>query len=30
VRDEIVRLRQDAGFFVDPAVEQFILAQVGE
>lgn len=30
VRDEIGRLRQVAGFFVDAAVEQFILSQVGE
>lgn len=30
VRDEIGRLRREAGFFVDPAVEQFILSQVGE
>ncbi len=30
VRDEILRLRQEAGFFVDGAVEKFILSQVGE
>ena len=30
VRDEIHRLRQEAGFFVDGAVERFILSQVGE
>ena len=30
VRDEIQRLRLDAGFFVDAAVEKFILSQVGE
>jgi hypothetical protein len=30
VRDEIKRLRQEAGFFVDPKIERFILAQVGE
>jgi predicted nucleic acid-binding protein len=30
VRDEILRLRQAAGFFVDGAVEKFILSQVGE
>jgi predicted nucleic acid-binding protein len=30
VRDEIRRLRVDAGFFVDATVERFILSQVGE
>jgi hypothetical protein len=30
VADEIQRLRQEAGFFVDIAVEKFILSQVGE
>jgi hypothetical protein len=30
VTDEIRRLRLDAGFFVDAAVEGFILSQVGE
>ena len=30
VRDEIQRLRREAGFFVDGAVEKFILSQVGE
>jgi predicted nucleic acid-binding protein len=30
VRDEIARLRQDAGFFVDAEIERFILDQVGE
>jgi hypothetical protein len=30
VRDEIRRLRLDAGFFVDVAIEKFILSQVGE
>ena len=30
VRDEIRRLRLDAGFFVDVTVETFILSQVGE
>ena len=30
LRDEIVRLRSDAGFFVDLEIEKFILAQVGE
>ncbi len=30
VRDEILRLRQAAGFFVDGAVEKFVLSQVGE
>lgn len=30
VRPEIARLRQDARFFVDPTIEQFILSQVGE
>lgn len=30
VRDEIQRLRREAGFFVDPGVERFILSQVGE
>ena len=30
VRDEIQRLRLDAGFFVDVTVEKFILSQVGE
>lgn len=30
VRDEIQRLRLDAGFFVDATVEKFILSQVGE
>ena len=30
VRDEIQRLRLDAGFYVDGAVEKFILSQVGE
>ena len=30
VRPEIVRLRQEARFFVDATVEQFILSQVGE
>ena len=30
VRDEIQRLRLEAGFFVDATVEKFILSQVGE
>jgi predicted nucleic acid-binding protein len=30
VRDEIQRLRLEAGFFVDVTVEKFILSQVGE
>jgi uncharacterized protein len=30
VRDEIRKLRTEAGFFVDAAVEKFILSQVGE
>jgi hypothetical protein len=30
VRDEIKRLRLEAGFFVDITVEKFILSQVGE
>jgi predicted nucleic acid-binding protein len=30
VTDEIRRLRVDAGFFVDAAVERFVLSQVGE
>ena len=30
VRDEIQRLRSEAGFFVDGTVEKFILSQVGE
>ncbi len=30
VREEIRRLRTEAGFFVDAAVEQFILSQVAE
>jgi len=30
VRDEIQRLRAEAGFFVDGSVEKFILSQVGE
>lgn len=30
VRDEIRRLRLDAGFFVDGTMEKFILSQVGE
>jgi len=30
VRGEILRLRQDAGFFVDATVEKFILSQTGE
>jgi len=30
VRDEIHRLRLEAGFFVDVTVEKFILSQVGE
>ena len=30
VRNEIQRLRLDAGFFVDGTVEKFILSQVGE
>ncbi|MCC7375014.1 MAG: hypothetical protein IT581_10175 [Verrucomicrobiales bacterium] len=30
VREEIHRLRRDAGFFVDAGVERFILSQVGE
>ena len=30
VRDEIRRLRIEAGFFVDASLEQFILSQVGE
>ena len=30
VRDEIQRLRLEAGFFVDVPVEKFILSQVGE
>lgn len=29
VREEIQRLRRDAGFFVDGTVERFILSQVG-
>ena len=30
VRDEIQRLRAEAGLFVDGSVEKFILSQVGE
>jgi len=30
VRDDLQRLRLDAGFFVDATVEKFILSQVGE
>jgi predicted nucleic acid-binding protein len=30
VKDEIRRLRVDAGFFVDASVERFIMSQVGE
>jgi predicted nucleic acid-binding protein len=30
VRAEIRRLRAEAGFFVEAAVEKFILSQVGE
>jgi predicted nucleic acid-binding protein len=30
LREEIARLRQEARFFVDAPIEQFILAQVGE
>jgi predicted nucleic acid-binding protein len=30
VRDEIQRLRSEAGFFVDGTIEKFILSQVGE
>jgi len=30
LRDEIKRLRAEAGFFVDSNIEQFILSQVGE
>jgi len=30
VREEILRLRREAGFFVDKGVEQFILSQAGE
>ena len=30
VRNEIQRLRREAGFFVDATVERFILSQVGE
>ncbi len=30
VRDEIRRLRLEAGFFVDATVEKFILSQVDE
>jgi predicted nucleic acid-binding protein len=30
VRDELSRLKRDAGFFVDAGVERFILGQVGE
>jgi uncharacterized protein len=30
LRDEIARLRREAGFFVDLEIERFILAQVGE
>ncbi len=30
VRDEIHRLRHEAGFFVDEPLEHFILSQVGE
>ena len=30
VQEEIQRLRREAGFFVDEAVERFILSQVGE
>jgi predicted nucleic acid-binding protein len=30
VRDEIRRVRLEAGFFVDAGVERFILSQVGE
>lgn len=30
VREEIQRLRREAGFFIDGAVERFILSQVGE
>ena len=30
VRDDILRLRREAGFFVDAGLEPFILSQVGE
>lgn len=30
LRDEITRLRQEAGFFVDAEIEKFILSQAGE
>ncbi|HOB98629.1 MAG TPA: DUF3368 domain-containing protein [Verrucomicrobiota bacterium] len=30
LRDEITRLRQEAGFFVDVEIERFILSQAGE
>lgn len=30
LRNEIYRLRKEAGFFVDARIEQFILAQAGE
>jgi len=30
LRDEIARLRREAGFFMDLEIERFILAQVGE
>lgn len=30
LRDEIARLRQEAGFFVDAEIEKFILSQAGE
>lgn len=30
VRDEIIHLRHEAGFFVDATVESYILEQVGE
>jgi len=30
LRDEIARLRREAGFFVNLEIERFILAQVGK
>ena len=30
LRSEIIRLRSEAGFFVDGEIEQFLLSQVGE
>jgi predicted nucleic acid-binding protein len=30
VKSEIIRLRTDARFFIDPAIEHFILSEVGE